>query len=156
MDLEDEEILEFWKLLHQHDVKYILVGGFAVNLHGFSRTTADLDLWLKDDIQNRKKFRTVIKKIGIGDYESLETTQFLPGWSSFLFNSGFELDVMTFLSGFPAEKFDDAYSKASVASIHEIPIRFLHLNQLIESKKACGRPRDIQDIIELERIQRGE
>ncbi|MCX6312240.1 MAG: hypothetical protein NT084_11480 [Bacteroidetes bacterium] len=154
MDFADKEIIEFWKSLHIHEVKYILVGGFAVNLHGYSRNTADLDLWIRDDAQNRKNFRVVIKEIGIGDFESLETTQFIPGGSTLLFNSGFELDVMTFLSGFPADSFDDAYAKASIAAIHEIPVRFLHLNQLIEAKKTCGRPRDIQDIIELERISR--
>jgi hypothetical protein len=153
MDFFDEEILAFFKLLHKHEVKYILVGGFAVNLNGFSRMTADLDLWIRDDIDNRKKFRTVIKEIGIGDYESLETTQFLPGWSSLSLKSGFDLDIMTFMKGFPSESFDTAFEQASIASIHETPVRFLHINQLIEAKNSCGRPRDLDDVEQLEKIK---
>jgi hypothetical protein len=48
MDILDNELLNFWKSLNEFDVKYIMIGGFAVNLHGFSRTTGDLDMWLKD------------------------------------------------------------------------------------------------------------
>lgn len=48
MDIFDEELLNFRRSLDKYDVKYIMVGGFAVNLHGFSRLTGDLDIWLKD------------------------------------------------------------------------------------------------------------
>lgn len=41
MDILDEEILSFWRVLQKYQVKYIMVGGFATNLHGFSRMTAD-------------------------------------------------------------------------------------------------------------------
>jgi hypothetical protein len=54
MDVLDNDLISFWKSLNQYDVKYIMIGGFAVNLHGFSRTTGDLDIWLKDEIRNRK------------------------------------------------------------------------------------------------------
>ena len=37
MDILDDEIITLWRLLHEHDVKYIMVGGFATNLHGYSR-----------------------------------------------------------------------------------------------------------------------
>ena len=41
MDILDEEIVKLWKLLSENEVQYIMVGGFATNLHGFSRITAD-------------------------------------------------------------------------------------------------------------------
>lgn len=40
MDLLDQEILELWRLLDQHKVAYIMVGGFATTFHGFNRATA--------------------------------------------------------------------------------------------------------------------
>ncbi len=64
MDIIDEELIKFWKLLNQNKVAYIMIGGFAVNLHGFSRTTGDLDIWLKDDTNNRKKLERVLEKFG--------------------------------------------------------------------------------------------
>ena len=44
MDILDEDLINFWKSLNQFEVKYIMIGGFVVNLHGFSRTTGDIDI----------------------------------------------------------------------------------------------------------------
>ncbi len=153
MDILDDEILQLWKHLYEHNVKYIMVGGFATNLHGFQRTTGDLDLWIKDSKINRKNFRKALKETNLGDFESIETTELVPGWTTLYFNSGFELDIMTFLKGFPQQKFDECYQISPTAIIHDIPVKFLHLNQLIEAKKAAGRPKDLIDLIELEKIR---
>lgn len=156
MDILDEEILGFWKLLYFNKVAYIMVGGFATNLHGFQRTTGDLDLWIKDTLDNRKRFRKTLKEAAIGDIESIETTQLIPGWTVLSFPSGFELDIMTSLKGFSAERFDECYKLSPTALIEEIPVKFLHLNQLIEAKKAAGRSKDLLDVIELEKIRNSQ
>lgn len=46
MDVLDEILLRFWSSLNNHNVKYIMVGGFATRFHGFNRSTDDLDIWL--------------------------------------------------------------------------------------------------------------
>lgn len=153
MDILDDEILNFWKLLSENNVKYIIVGGFASNLHGFQRTTGDIDLWIKDTTENRKKFRKVLQLCGIGDFENIETTQLIPGWTVLYFPSGFELDVMTSLKGFPSESFDACFAISPIAEIENIPVKFLHINKLIEAKKASARPKDLLDVIELEKIR---
>lgn len=153
MDVFDEEILSLWKRFHSAEVLYIMVGGFATNLHGFGRTTADLDIWIKDTPENRKKIRTCLKDLAFGDLEAIETMDFIPGWSALTFASGFELDIMTSLKGLPQERFDECYQLAPTALIFEIPVKFLHINQLIEAKKASGRAKDLIDIIELEKIR---
>lgn len=153
MDILDEEILKLWKHLYENEVKYIMVGGFATNLHGYMRTTGDLDLWIKDTKENRIKFRKALNDCEIGDFESLETMDLVPGWTTLYFASGFELDIMTFLKGFDQQKFDECYHISPTAIIENIPVKFLHINQLIEAKKAANRPKDIVDIIELEKIR---
>lgn len=153
MDVFDEEIISLWSNLNHHKVEYIMVGGFATNLHGFSRTTADIDLWLKDTVQNRRNFRSALVSMGLPDYAALETVQMVPGWSSLRLDSGFELDVMTSLAGFPSGSFDQCFEMASVATIQEIPIPFLHINHLIQAKKQSARPKDLLDVIELEKIR---
>ena len=62
MDIFDEEILALWKSLQHTGVEYIMVGGFATNLHGFSRTTADLDIWINDRAENRIKLGRSFKR----------------------------------------------------------------------------------------------
>lgn len=57
MDVLDEVLLRFWSSLNNHDVKYIMVGGFATRFHGFNRSTDDLDIWLYDTLDNRKNLR---------------------------------------------------------------------------------------------------
>ena len=153
MDVLDTEILNLWRSLHSNGVKYIMVGGFATNLHGFSRITADLDLWIKDDRQNRMKLRAALNELELGDHEAIETMDFIPGWSSILLSSGFELDIMTFLKGFPQSTFDDCYESSSTAIVYDVPIKFMNLEQLIEAKKAASREKDLIDIIELEKIK---
>src|SRR6185369_14827217 len=109
MDVLDEEILHLWKLLNQHKTLYIMVGGFATSLHGFNRVTADIDLWIKDTIENRKSLRSVMRDLNIGDHESLESTQFVPGFCSIPLNSGIELDIMTEMKGLEQNKFHECY-----------------------------------------------
>lgn len=154
MDIYDEEILNLWKLLNQNEVKFIVVGGFAVNMHGISRFTADLDIWIKDTSENRKSLRKSLFQAKMGDIEAIATTQFIPGWTSLNLPSGFELDIMTFLKGFAQERFDECYNQATVADVHGVPVRFFHINQLIEAKKAVARPQDILDAEELEKIRK--
>lgn len=54
MDLFDVAFLDFWKALNENKVRYILVGGFATNFHGYQRYTGDVDLYIDDTPENRK------------------------------------------------------------------------------------------------------
>ena len=152
MDIEDEELLTLWKLFFNHRVQYIMVGGFATNFHGHSRYTADVDLWIKDSVQNRKNLMAALTELGLELPDTFETTDFVPGWSTIYLPSGIELDIMSFMKGLPQEKFDECYTLSVEAKIHEVSVRFLHLNHLIEAKKASARPQDLLDVTELERL----
>jgi hypothetical protein len=154
MDVFDEEILAFWRQLDQQNVRYIMLGGFATNFHGYSRATDDMDLWLEDTLENRKKLRQAIKLHGSGDYEPLERMQFIPGWTDLRLLSGFKLDLMTKVKGLEGSTFDKCYDMAVVAEIEGVRVRFLHYNHLIESKKAANRLKDQLDDEELEKIRR--
>ena len=60
MDVLDDELLQFWKGLNNNNVRYIMVGGFATRFHGFDRSTDDLDLWLEDTVENRRRLRAAL------------------------------------------------------------------------------------------------
>lgn len=68
MDVLDEELLQFWKVLNAHKVQYIMVGGFATRFHGFDRNTDDLDMWLEDTVQNRRNLGEAFEELGYGDF----------------------------------------------------------------------------------------
>ncbi|CAN5810251.1 hypothetical protein BH10BAC3_BH10BAC3_20590 [soil metagenome] len=153
MDFYDEELLNFWGCLNKNSVKYIMVGGVAINFHGYNRTTDDIDIWLEDTLENRKHLRAAFKEYGLGDLEPLLRIQFLPGWTYFHLNNGTRLDVMTYVKGIENYTFDECLALASIAEVYEVKIPFLHINHLLAAKKAANRPKDQLDIIELEKIR---
>jgi hypothetical protein len=154
MDLLEEELIIFWKALNDHQVRYIMVGGFAVRLHGFDRITGDLDIWLEDTLHNRKQLRKAFAEAGFGDFKELESIQFVPGFSNFYIGSGIELDFMTEMKGLEKNAFSESLDMASVADFEGVKVPFLHINQLFENKKKVNRPKDQIDILELEKIRK--
>ncbi len=154
MDIFDEEILIFWKALQDHDVKYIMVGGFAINLHGYQRFTGDMDIWIKDTLKNRKQLRKAFTSCNMGDYPMIEYMQFVPGWTEFHLNNNLKLDILVYMKGLEGYSFDECLQMASIADIDGLNIPFLHLNQLITNKRVVNRPKDQIDVLALEQIQR--
>ncbi len=154
MDVFDENLLAFWGALQQHGVQYILIGGYAINFHGFQRFTGDMDIWLRDTTENRQALRKVFIACDMGDYPMLETMQFVPGWTEFHLNNGLTLDILTEMKGLEEYSFDECLQMASIADIEGVNIPFLHINQLIKNKQVTNRPKDQIDIIALEKIQK--
>jgi len=152
MDILDDELLNLWKTFSKNNVQYIMVGGFAAILHGISRITQDVDIWIKDTHENRVQLRKSLADIGLGDFESIETQEFIPGWTTIYLGIGLELDLMTYLKLFPQTSFDDCYQLSYKATIDGIYIPFLHINHLMEEKLANGRPKDLLDLEDLKKI----
>jgi hypothetical protein len=150
MDVLDEGVLRFWELMNQQNVRYIMVGGFAVNLHGYARTTADMDVWIEDTPGNRRQLGFVLAGLGYPGLD-MEHFQFVPGWGSINIGPGIQLDMMTEMKGVKAS-FAECLAIASLADIEGLMVPFLHINQLIANKKAVNRPKDQLDVAALEKI----
>lgn len=151
-----EEILNIWKGLRQYNVKYITIGGFAVNIYGYNRSTGDLDILIEDSIENRKALRNAFKEIGIGDFESIETMQFIPGWTDFTLDFGLRLDVMTSIKGMENKNFSELLNEATIVIIEGIEVNFIDYKNLIIAKKATNRLKDQLDIEELDKVNNNE
>lgn len=153
MDIFDEEIIKLWKSLQDNAVRYIMVGGFATNIHGYQRYTGDMDIWIEDSLANRANLRGAFKDAGMGDYFMMERMQFIAGWTNFTLNNGLKLDIMVDMKGLEGYTFDECLQVATIADIENIKIPFLHINQLIANKKAVNRNKDKMDVAELEKIK---
>lgn len=149
----DEEFLKFWKTLNEFGVLYIMVGGLATRFHGYNRTTDDVDMWIEDTITNRQLLRKAFVFLGYGDYELIETMQFVSSWTTF-YAAGAELDIMTEMLGLEKENFSICFEQASKVILNGIEVPFLHINHLIQNKKAVNRPKDKIDVIYLEKIKK--
>lgn len=146
------QILNIWKSFQKYNVKYITIGGFAVNIYGYNRNTGDLDILIEDSILNRKNLRNAFIAIGIGDFESIETMQFIPGWTDFTLDFGLRLDVMTSIKGLEDKSFDSLLSDATILMIGDIPVNFIDYKNLIIAKKATNRLKDQLDLEELGKL----
>ena len=153
MDMLDEEFIAFWRILNQHQVKYIMVGGLATFFHGYNRVTEDVDMWIEDTLDNRKRLRAAFCELQYGDIASLETMEFVPGWTTF-YAAGVELDIMTSMKGLEDESFSTCYEMAEIVNLEAVKVPFLHINHLIANKKAVNRPKDQMDVLQLEEIKK--
>ena len=95
-------------------------------------------MWLEDTLENRKNLRSSFSKLGYGDFSSLETMQFVPGWTNFLVGGGIELDIMTTMKGLENISFAESLAMASTADLDGVEVR----------------PKDQVDVIELEKIRK--
>lgn len=153
MDIFDDEVFKFFRSLQNNKVEYIIIGGYAANLHGYQRFTGDMDIWIKDAAGNRRNLRRAFDEANMGDYYMIETMQFIPGWTDFRLNNGLRLDILVEMKGLESFTFDECLSVATIAEIDGTQIPFLHINHLIANKKAVNRTRDQIDVIELEKIK---
>jgi len=147
-----DEILTIWKSFYNNNVKYVTIGGFAVNIYGYIRNTGDLDVLIEDSITNRKNLRKAFVEIGIGDFETIETMQFVPGWTDFTINFGLRLDIMTSVKGLEDVTFEELLDRATVVQMDGILVNFIDYQSLIISKKAANRLKDQLDIEELNKL----
>ena len=130
----NSQIVEIWKYLAANKVKYLTIGGFAVNMYGYGRNTGDIDIFIEDSIENRKNLREALKQAKIGDFVNLNTMQFIPSWTDITLNFNMRLDIMTSVKGLENSTFEQLLEKAYIAEISEIPVYFLDYESLI---RAC-------------------
>lgn len=148
------EIVNIWQKLKENNVRYLTIGGLAVNIYGYTRNTGDVDLLIDDTVENRKNLRKAFAEIGIGDFEAIETMQFVPGFTDFTISYDLRLDIMTSIKGLENENFDVLLENATIILLKETPVYFLDYDSLIKAKKATNRLKDQLDIEELEKINK--
>lgn len=136
---------DFLMALHQCQVRYILVGGYSVILHGYSRTTGDMDIWVEKSGQNYDKLVKAFRLFGMAIFD-MTAENFLNNPAIDVFTFGRQpvaIDIITSIKGLD---FSTAYDHAKDVEVEELLIRLIHYNDLLTAKKAAGRPRDINDI----------
>ncbi|ACT94887.1 nucleotidyltransferase [Dyadobacter fermentans] len=145
----NDDFQDFLKSFNECDVEYILVGGYSVILHGYSRTTGDMDIWVRKTKGNYQKIANAFEQFGMPLFDMTEEN-FLsnPAFDVFTFGRvPVSIDLITKLKGL---EFDKAYQNAADYVVEGLKIRLIHYKDLIKAKKAAGRPRDINDIENLE------
>lgn len=144
----NEDFRDFINALNKHQVEYLLVGGYAVILNGYRRTTGDMDIWVKVTPENHRKLLNAYLSFGLPTIDISEEN-FLNNNEIEVFTYGIPpvcIDIMKIVKGC---NFEEAYSLSNIFDEEGLLIRFIHINTLIQAKKAAGRYKDLDDIEKL-------
>jgi len=144
-----EDFRDFINALNKAEVRYILVGGYSVVLHGYSRTTGDMDLWVERTSENYKRIIKAFQIFGMPLFDMTESN-FLshPIWDVFTFGTPpVAIDIMVKIDGL---NFEDVFQKAVYFEDDDLKIRTINRNDLIVAKKIAGRAKDINDLENLQ------
>jgi predicted nucleotidyltransferase len=134
---------EFVKLLNDHGVEYLLVGGYAVNFYGYVRYTGDFDIWVAVNPDNAEKLSTVLQDFGFGADEVSKKTLLREEKILQLGIPPFRIDILMSVSGL---EFPSCYTRRVVERIDGVVINVISLEDLKTNKRASGRPKDLSDL----------
>lgn len=144
-NLFNQDFQDFIQSLNLYKVEYILVGGYAVILHGYIRSTGDMDIWINKTSENYYKLKEALNKFGAPMFSENE---FL-GRKFNVWGFGKEPNRIEIMSEVKGLQFDKVYAKSKTYQHEDFGIRFIHLKDLLKAKKAAGRYKDKNDIEQL-------
>lgn len=144
MNILNEDFKDFVTYLNSYDVEYIVIGGYAVIVRGYSRSTGDIDIWVNKTLDNFKKLQKAIKHFGLPISAVKEDEFFSEDFDVFTFGKPpYAIEIMTAVKGLD---FEPTFNNATLEQINDLPVRIIHIRNLIEAKKASGRSKDLNDI----------
>ena len=138
---------QFVELLNTNDVKYLVVGGYAVALHGHPRYTKDLDVWIELSPGNADRILSALDKFGLGSL-NLKPDDFLE--ENQIIQLGYPPNRIDLLTTLKDLKFEDCYKTKVKVAIGDVEINFIDIENLKKNKRATGRPQDLADAENLE------
>ena len=139
---------DFILAFNNTNVDYILVGGYSVIIHGYNRTTGDMNIWVRRSVENYTKLISAFSIFGMAVFDmSLE--KFLEDDDINVFTFGRKPVAIDLMTGCKGLDFEETFQLAQWIEFDGLRIRVISLDQLIEAKKASGRHKDLDDIEKL-------
>ena len=141
---------EFIELLNERQVKYLVIGGYAVTFHGYPRYTKDIDFWIWLNEENLSQLEKALSDFGLG---SIGLTKEHFKNPEDVIQLGYEpnrIDILVDLEGLD---FKESFIKKSIKNIDGVDVNFISIDDLIKAKKVAGRLKDLADVETLEKIR---
>jgi len=129
-----------------HDVRYVVIGGIAAVLHGVPRATFDLDILIEATTRNAERLLQALRAAGLGTADLVDAQGVLANEIT-VFNDRVRIDVQT---STPGLTFQDAWNQRVIMDFQGQKFYVASRVDLIASKRAAGRPRDLEDVRVLE------
>jgi len=134
---------DFLRLLSKHEARYLVVGGYAVALHGFSRYTGDMDVWIDATEENANRIVNALTDFGF-DASDLDSRIFATPDQIIRFGAEpIRIEILTGISGV---EFEECFPGRVTQNMDGLEVPFISLQNLRANKKAAGRPKDLLDL----------
>ncbi|MCX6609049.1 MAG: hypothetical protein NTV52_36395 [Acidobacteria bacterium] len=145
MTLMPPDFKEFLRYLKDHEVRFLLIGGYAVNAHGYVRNTVDIDVWVASDPENRRRVVHAVREFGFAStgYDVLDAERAMLRMGA----PPLRIAVMRVIDGV---EFEDCWSRRVQVVLDGVELPLISLPDLKTNKLASGRPKDLVDLNELE------
>lgn len=142
-----QDFKEFVTLLHNNNAEYLIVGGYAVGIHGHPRFTGDLDIWLNPTNENAAKVLATVNQFGFSSFKLTEADFIKEGNIIQLGYPPLRIDLLTTIDGVT---FTECYANRKEVTLDGIVVDFIGYSDLLKNKRESGRPKDIDDIENLQ------
>jgi len=144
-----QDFKEFLKLLNSKRIEYLVIGGYAVGFYGYPRATGDMDIWIAASEKSALKMVGALKQFGF-DLPDLNKEIFLS--EKKVIRMGIppmRLEILTSIDGVC---FENCYKNRVVADCDDFKVNFISKSDLLQNKRASGRP---QDLVDADKLQNG-
>lgn len=152
----NDRIDQFLELASRHEVRMIMVGGGAVNFHGYQRHSADVDFWIQTGSDNLDKLIKVFREMGY-DVDAFPDSVIRQEQNISVKFSPEDLNLELITRFEIGKSFDQAFRESEEVRYGDNSVirwNVLSYDDLIESKRRAGRPRDLLDIEQLKSLNR--
>ncbi len=143
----NQDFKEFIQLLNDNQVKYLVIGGYAVAVHGHPRYTKDIDIWIEISEENAQNLVTALTQFG---FESLGLKSDDFQTPNQIIQLGYPPNRIDLITNPDGIDFQTCYDSKIEVILNDVPVKFINLDNLKKNKLASGR---LQDLADLEKLQ---
>ena len=143
----NQDFVDLLRAFVAHDVRFLVVGAYALALHGRPRATGDLDVWVEATPENARRIVRALAAFGAPMADIAEADFSRPGAVLQLGLAPARIDLLTDLTGLT---FEDAWPGRARQAFGDVPVDFIGREAFIRNKRATGRLKDLGDIEGLE------
>jgi hypothetical protein len=147
VEILTKDFVEFIECCVARDVKFLIVGGYALAAHGHPRATKDLDVWILMESSNADRLVAALDDFGMKSV-GLEASDFIePDIVVQLGYPPLRIDLLTSASGV---EFETCWRRRMMVTVGSVDAEFISYEDLLANKRASGRPQDAVDVEVLE------
>jgi predicted nucleotidyltransferase len=145
----NSDFTDLLKIFNDNNVKYLVIGGYAVIQYAEPRYTKDLDLWIRADTANADAVYKSLKEFG-APLSNLTEADFAE--EGYFYQMGVPPVRVDILMGIPGVAFDEAWGRRMAVDFDGLLVTFISRTDLIQAKRVAGRPQDLIDADTLSRV----